>query len=82
MFPFFIGVNEKFVNLHNIVLIEDRSDATQSIAIITTPDGGEIELTGEDADVLFERAELFANATEQGLKALLSAGNQPSNPTL
>lgn len=75
MFPFFIGVNEKFVNLQNVVLIEDQSSETLSRAIITTPDGGEIELTGTDADVLFQRADLFAQATEQALNALQNAGS-------
>lgn len=73
MFPFFIGVNEKFVNLQNIVLIEDDSNADESRAILTTTAGAEIEITGDDADVVFERAGLFAGATEQALNALQAA---------
>lgn len=76
MFPFFIGVNEKFVNLQNIVLIEDDSTADESRAVLTTSAGAEIEITGDDADVIFERAGLFAGATEQALNALQNAGSQ------
>lgn len=79
MFPFYLGINEKFINLQNVVLIEDRSTDTESIAVITTPDGGEIELTGSDADLLFDRAATFAAATEHALTALINAGSNPQN---
>jgi len=79
MFPCFIGINEKFINLQNVVLIEDRSTERESVAIITTQTSDEIELVGTDADLLFERAALFAAATEQGLNALIAAGSQPQN---
>ena len=65
MIPNFIGVNEKFVNLYAIALIEDESTETESVAKITTSDGAEIELIGSDADIIFERVEMFAKATDE-----------------
>ena len=63
-FPPFIGINEKFVNLNSIALVEDQSDQTQSKALIVTSDGAEIELIGDDADLLFDRMELVSFASD------------------
>ena len=67
MFPNFIGVNEKFINLNSVALIEDRTEEETGapIAVITTGDGAEIELIGTDADILFERVEMFVAATDE-----------------
>ena len=67
MFPNFIGVNEKFINLNSVALIEDRTEEETGapIAVITTGDGAEIELIGTDADILFERVELFSRVTDE-----------------
>ena len=70
MIPNFIGVNEKFVNLYTIALIEDESTETESVAKITTSDGAEIELVGSDADIIFERVEMFAKATDELMSRL------------
>ena len=64
MFPAVIGINEKFLNLNSIALVEDQSDATQSKALIITSDGAEIEVFGEDADLLFDRMELVSFASD------------------
>lgn len=77
MFPNFIGVNEKFINLSTVALIEDRTEGDESAALITTSDGQEIELIGSDADTLFERVELFAQATEELITKLQAAAQQP-----
>ena len=77
MIPNFIGVNEKFINLHAIALIEDESTDTESVAKITTQDGVEIELTGSDADNLFERVELFAAVTDELISRLQQGPAQP-----
>ena len=63
-FPPFIGINEKFVNLNSIAIVEDQSDETQSKALLVTSDGAEIELTGDDADLLFDRMELVSFASD------------------
>lgn len=73
MFINFIGVNEKIINLNAVALIEDRSEEDKSIAVVTTIDGIEIELTDEDADILFQRAELLLSATDKFLNQLLGA---------
>jgi len=60
----FIGVTNKIVNLDAIVLIEDLTeDGGQSVALLTSNAGGQVELTGEDADALFARAEIMLDAT-------------------
>ena len=64
MFPAVIGINEKFLNLNSIALVEDQSDGTQSKALIITSDGAEIEVFGEDADLLFDRMELVSFASD------------------
>lgn len=76
MFPCFIGINEKFLNLQNVAMIEDRSTEDESVAVIIIAGGDEIELVGSDADLLFERADLFAAATVQAVNALMTAGGQ------
>ena len=60
----FIGVNEKIVNLDAIALIEDQSEEGKSVAILTTLSGIELTLENEDADALFQRAELMMQATD------------------
>lgn len=60
MFPCIIGINEKFVNLNSIAVIEDESTDKQSIAKITTTTGDEIELFDGDAELLFDRCDLIA----------------------
>ncbi len=74
MFPNFIGVNEKFVNLNTVALIEDESTDTESVAVITTSDGTEIRITGEDAEILFGKVESFTNATEELISRLQPGG--------
>ena len=64
-FPPFIGINEKFVNLNSIAVIEDQSTDTGSKAVIVTTDGQEIELLNEDAELLFERCELVSFASDR-----------------
>jgi hypothetical protein len=76
MIPNFIGVNEKFVNLYTIALIEDESTENESVAKITTSDGAEIELVGTDADIIFERVEMFAKATDELLLRLQQGSTQ------
>lgn len=73
-FPNFVGINEKFLNLNSIALVEDKTDASGSVALITTIEGTEIELTGTDADLVFERVELFAAATDELTKRLQNVG--------
>ena len=63
-FPPFIGINEKFVNLNSIAVIEDQSTDQESKATIITSDGAEIELTGDDADLLFDRMEMVSFASD------------------
>lgn len=70
MFVTFIGVNGKIINLNALSLIEDESTATESRAKLTTIDGLEIELVGEDADALFARLELLLDATDRTIERL------------
>lgn len=56
----FIGTDGYFINLDAIVLVEDVSDGKESKAVITTNAGTDIEITGKDADALFERIEALA----------------------
>ena len=68
-------MTEKFINLNSVALIEDKSDeAAGSVALVTTSDGAEIELSGTDADILFDRVELFSKATEELIAKLQAAG--------
>lgn len=60
MFPTFIGINEKFLNLNAVALIEDKSTESEQIATVTTIEGSEFDLIGDDAELLFDRAELIA----------------------
>jgi hypothetical protein len=78
MFPHFVGVNDKFVNLDAIALIEDKTEDGNSAALITTADGAEIELTGTDADIVFERIEMFATVTDEMISRLMQGGNLPA----
>ena len=67
MFPSFIGINEKILNLNSIALIEDKSTGERpedAVAVVTTNEGTEIELVAEDATLLFERAELLTFASD------------------
>ncbi len=74
MFPNFIGINEKFLNLNAVALIEDRTDELSgSVALVTTSDGAEIELSGTDADILFDRVELITRTTEDLIIKLQTA---------
>ena len=68
MFLNFIGVNEKIVNLNAIALIEDESTEASSVAVLTTLDGIEIKLEGEDADAVFDRAQLMIEATNKAME--------------
>ncbi len=72
--PMFIGVNEKFINLASIALVEDTTERDdEPKALITTSTGDEIELTGEDAEILFNRVELFAAASDSILAQMQRA---------
>jgi hypothetical protein len=64
MFPVFIGIEGKFLNLNNIDMIQDVSTASESIAEVVTVGGNEIRLTGEDAELLFDRAELITRGSD------------------
>ena len=64
-FPPFIGINEKFINLNSIAVIEDQSTDIEPKAVIVTTDGQEIELINEDAELLFERCELVSFASDR-----------------
>ena len=74
MFLNFIGINEKILNLNAVALIEDKSEDGRSVALVTTTDGLEIEFTDDDADILFQRAELVMQATDEVLAKLQNAG--------
>lgn len=73
MFLNFIGINEKILNLNSVALIEDKSEDGRSAALVTTTDGLEIEFTDDDADILFQRAELIMQATDEVLAKLQNA---------
>ena len=75
MFLNFIGINEKILNLSAIALIEDKSEDGKPIALVTTTDGAEIEFVEDDADILFQRAELIMQATDEVLAKLQSTGS-------
>ena len=73
----FIGTTEsQFINLAACVVIEDVSDETQSIALITTVTGIELEIKGEDADALFARINLIATETENAAARMTAAVEQ------
>ena len=74
MFLQFIGINEKILNLNTVALIEDKSEEGKSVAVVTTSDGIEIEFFDDDADILFQRAELLMQATDEVLTRMLVAG--------
>lgn len=78
----YIGADGQFINLAAIVMIEDDTpdaigeDVPESVAVLTTIGGAEIELKGEDADNLFARLELLTLETEaaaQKLRAFIQA---------
>ena len=72
-YPHFVGLNDKFINLNSIALIEDKSDENgESMATITTNEGNEFDLVGTDADIVFERIERFAVTTDDLLERLAS----------
>ena len=75
MFLNFIGINEKILNLNSVALIEDKSEDGRSAALVTTTDGLEIEFTDDDADILFQRAELIMQATDEVLAKLQGAAS-------
>ena len=75
MFITFVGVNEKIINLNTISLIEDESTEDESVAVVTTSDGAEIRLTGDDADALFTRADELIALTNQAITQLNHLGN-------
>lgn len=60
----YIGINNKFLNLSQVVLIEDLSDDNGSKALITTAEGQDIEFVGEDAELLIERVETLLDMTD------------------
>ena len=74
MFLQFIGIKEKILNLSTVALIEDKSEEGKSVAVVTTSDGIEIEFFDDDADVLFQRAELLMQATDEVLARMLTVG--------
>jgi hypothetical protein len=75
MFVTFIGVNGRIINLNALSLIEDESTATESRAKLTTIDGLEIELTGEDAEALFARVQLLLDATDKTIERLVASNS-------
>ena len=75
MFVTFIGVNGRIINLNALSLIEDESTATESRATLTTIDGLEIELTGEDAEALFARVQLLLDATDKTIERLVASNS-------
>jgi molybdopterin/thiamine biosynthesis adenylyltransferase len=75
MFVTFIGVNGRIINLNALSLIEDESTATESRAKLTTIDGLEIELTGEDAEALFARVQLLLDATDKTIQRLVASNS-------
>lgn len=75
MFITFVGVNEKIINLNTISLIEDESTDEESIAVLTTSDGYELRLTGEDADTIFNRADELIALTNQAITQLNQLGH-------
>lgn len=77
MFLNFIGVNEKIINLNAIALIEDLSTETQPKAVLTTIDGIEIEIDGDDAEALFARTDLLLQATDHAINQFSQIGSQP-----
>lgn len=63
MYLHFVAVKEKVLNLNNVVLIEDVSDAvTGPKVIVHTIDGTEFTFTGSDADAVFERCDQLVAA--------------------
>jgi hypothetical protein len=73
MFITFIGINGRIINLNALSLIEDESTPAESRAKLTTIDGLEIELTGEDADALFARVQLLLDATDRTIERVIAA---------
>ena len=76
MFITFVGVNEKIINLNTISLIEDESTDEESVTVLTTSDGYELRLTGEDADTLFTRADELIAITQKAVAQLNQLGTQ------
>jgi hypothetical protein len=70
MYVTFIGVNGRIINLNALALIEDESTEIESRAKLTTIDGLEIELIGEDADAVFARVQLILDATDRTIERL------------
>ena len=64
----FIGINERNFKINAVALIEDKSEEGKSIA----GDGIEIEFFN-DADVLFRRAELKMQVTDEMVTKLQNA---------
>lgn len=74
--PLFVGVNEKFLNLNSIALVEDKSPSEdEPVAVITTNEGTEIELVGDDADIVFERIAMFESATNELIARIMAAAS-------
>jgi hypothetical protein len=75
MFLTFIGIKEKIFNLNSVAPFEDKSEEARSAALVTTTDSLEIEFTDDDADILFQRAELIMQVTDEVISRLQSQGN-------
>ena len=77
MFRNFIGVNEKFINLNTVALIRGqkrRGHGRRRRRYNLARSAGEIELSGTDAHILFDRVELFSKATEEQSQTQLVGG--------
>lgn len=61
---FIAAGNGQFINLAAVVLIEDTGDDIESKATLTTLTADEIDITGDDADKLFERIGMIALETD------------------
>jgi len=59
----FVGLSNQIINLNVCATVEDISDELESKALVTLMNGDEIEVTGDDADLILERANAMAEAT-------------------
>lgn len=72
----FISIGSgKFLNIETGLLGEDISDDEGSKCLITTPQGIDLEFTGDDAESLFNEIDLTVRA-RQTLVAKLTAAEE------
>jgi hypothetical protein len=77
----YIGADGLFINLAAILKVEDVSEDNKPAAVITTITGDEIDMDGDDAEMLLNRCELLTVETATA-QLRMQAFNQQTEGTV